>query len=172
MPSSIPILDLSLVEDTYTKQVLLQQLRAALFDVGFLYVTNHGVSAVTIDRLTSLLPLLFALPPEEKAALGKSNTPHFLGYSGFAEETTFGKQDLREQFDYATELPTVWRKSESDCSRLTPSAFMAADSTENILRGDSVLPASRDFNQLFWRLRGPNQWPEEKKHLCPAFEKH
>jgi isopenicillin N synthase-like dioxygenase len=156
---SIPILDLSLAEDTRTKQVLLQQLHAALFDVGFLYVTNHGASTATIDRLTSLLPPLFALPAEEKAALGKLNTPHFLGYSRFAEETTLGKQDLREQFDFATELPTVWRKSECDQTN--------ADSTEDGETGHTTPSNSRDFSQLYWRLRGPNQWPKEA--FLPGF---
>jgi isopenicillin N synthase-like dioxygenase len=150
---SIPILDLSLAEDTRTKQVLLQQLHAALFNVGFLYVTNHGVSAATIDRLTSLLPPLFDLPAEEKAALAKLSTPHFLGYSGFAEETTLGRQDLREQFDFATELPTVWRKSTCDQT--------SADSTEYGETGHTTPSNSRDFSHLYWRLRGPNQWPKE-----------
>ncbi|EGP89225.1 uncharacterized protein MYCGRDRAFT_70334 [Zymoseptoria tritici IPO323] len=106
--SQIPVLDLSWAADPDKKPALLQQLRSALFDVGFLYITNHGVQQSTITGLTDLLPALFALPNEEKAALSKLNSPHFLGYSGFAEETTLGKHDLREQFDFATELPVVY----------------------------------------------------------------
>jgi isopenicillin N synthase-like dioxygenase len=138
--TSIPILDLSWAEDTNKRPALLQRLRQALFDVGFLYIINHGVSQGKIDRLTRLLPRLFSLSPEEKAELSKRNSPHFLGYSGFAEETTLGKQDLREQFDFATELPPVYRAPDA-------------------LEGD--VDKHRDFSKLYWRLRGPNQWPSE-----------
>lgn len=139
--TSIPILDLSWADDHNKRPELLERLRAALFDVGFLYIINHGVDSKTIDSITDLLPALFALPAEQKAALSKFHSPHFLGYSGFAEETTLGKQDLREQFDYATELPVVQKSSAND--------------------------GQRDFSKLYWNLRGPNQWPDES--TLPGF---
>lgn len=135
--SSIPVLDLSWAEDPAKKPELLRQLREALFEIGFLYISNHGVPQSTIDGLTGLLPDLFALPASEKAKLSQLNSPHFLGYSGYAEETTLGKQDLREQFDLATELPVVY-------------------DPKSPVNGDSE---GRDFSKLYWRLRGPNQWP-------------
>lgn len=110
---TIPILDLSLARDPNRRSDLLKQLYAALFDVGFLYIVNHDVPADAIVCLTSLLPDLFSLPAEQKALLTKLNTPHFLGYSGFAEDTTLGKQDLREQFDFGTELPAIWQNPRS-----------------------------------------------------------
>ena len=140
--TSIPVLNLSWADDPDKKPELLEGLRAALFDVGFLYIVNHGVDRETIDEITNLLPALFALPAEQKAALSKLNSPHFLGYSGFAEETTLGKQDLREQFDFATELPVV----RSSRDRLTD---------------------EQDLSKLYWSLRGPNQWPDES--LLPGF---
>lgn len=106
-PPSVPILDLSWTKNTTKRLQLLQQLHSALFNVGFLYITGHNIEQTTINNLVDFLPNLFALPSEEKAALSKLNSPHFLGYSGFAEETTLGKQDLREQFDFATELSAV-----------------------------------------------------------------
>jgi isopenicillin N synthase-like dioxygenase len=102
-----------MASDPDAKPALLKQLHAALFDVGFLYVINHNVPADTISRLANMLPDLFGLPVEQKAHLSKLNSPHFLGYSGFAEETTLGKQDLREQFDFATELPAIWENGTS-----------------------------------------------------------
>jgi isopenicillin N synthase-like dioxygenase len=149
MPKSIPVLDLSLASDPDAKLALLKQLHAALFDVGFLYVINHDVPVDTISRLTNMLPDLFGLPAEQKARLSKLNSPHFLGYSGFAEETTLGKQDLREQFDFATELPAIWEKSASH------------DATSESKPRDGNVSTPRDFTQLYWRLRGPNQWPDE-----------
>jgi isopenicillin N synthase-like dioxygenase len=146
--SSIPVLDLSWANDPSLKPQLLSQLHSALFDVGFLYIKNHGIPSSTISALTSRLPALFDLPGEERAALSKLNSPHFLGYSGFAEETTLGKQDLREQFDFATELPVVWREP--------------GQAGEGNGEG-------RDFSKLYWRLRGPNQWPDES--ALPGFRK-
>ncbi|KAI5357049.1 Putative oxoglutarate/iron-dependent dioxygenase, non-hem dioxygenase domain-containing protein [Septoria linicola] len=146
--TSIPVLDISLADDPHRKPELLESLRAALFDVGFLYIVNHGVAANTIKSLTDILPRLFALADEHKVTLSKLNSPHFLNYSGFAEETTLGIQDLREQFDYATELPVVYepaREPSSKYSKHRPG----------------------DFSQLYWRLRGPNQWPAEV--LLPGF---
>jgi isopenicillin N synthase-like dioxygenase len=141
--TSIPILDLSRADDPKQRQALLDQLHDALFNVGFLYLTNHSVPKSTISNLTDLLPQLFSLPSESKARMSKLNSPHFLGYSGFAEETTLGKRDLREQFDFATELPVVYRD------------------------GDGTEDSRRDFSKLYWRLRGPNQWPSEAE--LPGF---
>lgn len=149
-PPTIPLLDLSWAQDSAKKPLLLEQLRAALFDVGFLYITNHGVPGATIDALTTRLPESFALRDDKKAALSKLNSPHFLGYSGFAEETTLGKQDLREQFDYATELPTIYKRD-------LHGGRLSAEGNHT----------GRDFSKLYWRLRGPNQWPDES--AAPGF---
>lgn len=144
----LPILDLSYANDPSRHHVLLEQLHDALFNVGFLYIKNHCVSAETISNLVTKLPKLFDQPNEVKAALSKLNSPHFLGYSGFAEETTLGEKDLREQFDFASELPMIWKES--------------SDIPVNNER-------ARDFTKLYWRLRGPNQWPRED--LVPGFKK-
>jgi len=146
---SIPLLDLSLATSE-NRSILLDQLRNALYNVGFLYIKNHGVPQSTISALTDLLPPLFDLSLESRASLSKSNSPHFLGYSGFAEETTLGEKDLREQFDYATELPVVWQ----------------GYGKKNDL-GQSSSGRTRDFSRLYWRLRGPNQWPSERE--LPGF---
>lgn len=165
MPEIIPVLDLSLAKDPNRRSELLDQLQAALFDVGFLYIVNHDVPADTITRLTSLLPDLFNLPAEQKALLTKLNSPHFFGYSGFAEETTLGKQDLREQFDFGTELPAIWQDPNSrEGEENSVSKPCGTDLVQD--RGDSW--TSRDFTQLYWRLRGPNQWPD--KANLPDFQ--
>lgn len=146
--SSLPILDLSLADDPTQRPILLAQLHDALFNIGFLYIKNHGVENSTVTNLTEQLPALFDLPTDAKARLSKLNSPHFLGYSGCAEETTLGKKDLREQFDFATDLPVTYRAPQSEPS-----------STNE----------PRDFSHLYWRLRGPNQWPPED--LLPGFRR-
>ncbi|RPB01962.1 Clavaminate synthase-like protein [Choiromyces venosus 120613-1] len=135
--TSIPILDLPLASNPEVRQELLSRLKSALFETGFLYIVNHGIPQSTLSALTSRLPALFSLPDHVKAAVSKRHSPHFLGYSGFAEEITQGKTDLREQFDFATEPPVVWGRNDQD--------------------------------KLYWRLRGPNLWPEEGDESTKGF---
>ncbi|KAF5551568.1 epoxide hydrolase [Fusarium phyllophilum] len=103
MPSQdftqIPIIDIS----SPTPQTL-SNLRTALTDIGFLYISNHSVPTSTITFLINILPDLFALSPEAKREIALENSPHFLGYSAAGTETTAGKTDLREQVELATEL--------------------------------------------------------------------
>jgi isopenicillin N synthase-like dioxygenase len=148
--ATLPILDLSLAGDPRQKPQFLEQLHDALFNVGFLYIKNHGVPADTISNLVSCLPALFDQPTEAKAAMSKINSPHFLGYSGYAEEVTLGVNDLREQFDFATELPVIWQ-----------SCNLAQEGS------GTTSYEGKDLSKLYWRLRGPNQWPSEE--LVPGF---
>ncbi|KAJ5016481.1 hypothetical protein K4K57_011416 [Colletotrichum sp. SAR 10_99] len=108
--TEIPRIDLSLASDPATEPVLLDQLRDALINVGFLYVINHGVPQTTISNVVEALPTLFALPVKAKDEIALRNSPHFLGYSGDGSETTAGKSDRREQVEFATELENVWRE--------------------------------------------------------------
>lgn len=142
---TIPILDLKASEDPERRRLLLDELRDALFNVGFLYIKNHGVSEEIISALASRTPALFSLSDVRKSSLSKLNSPHFLGYSGFAEETTQSKPDLREQFDFATELPVIYEEHGRDDHD------------------------GRDLSKLYWRLRGPNQLPNEDE--LPGFRK-
>ncbi|KPM43463.1 hypothetical protein AK830_g3118 [Neonectria ditissima] len=102
--TQIPILDLSLSDDPATLPDLLSRLKAALTEVGFLYIANHGVPPSVTADLVRLLPALFALPAEAKTAIALERSPHFLGYSGAGTETTAGGADHREQVELATEL--------------------------------------------------------------------
>lgn len=107
--TEIPRLDLSLANDPSTEPRLLSQLRYVLTSIGFLYVENHGVSQTVVSEVVSALPTLFALSDEAKAQVGLTMSPHFLGYSGDGSETTAGKSDRREQFEFATELSATWK---------------------------------------------------------------
>ncbi|KAI0521384.1 2OG-Fe(II) oxygenase superfamily protein [Xylaria bambusicola] len=107
---SIPKIDLSLANNPDTLPQLLADLHHALVDVGFLYVSNHGVPSSVISDLVSALPKLFSLNEAAKRAVALENSPHFLGYSGVGTENTGGAADLREQFEFATELTATWRE--------------------------------------------------------------
>ncbi|GAW12327.1 hypothetical protein ANO14919_016920 [Xylariales sp. No.14919] len=107
---AIPTIDLSLADHPGTRAQLLGDLRHALVDVGFLYVSNHGVPSPVVSDLVSALFALFRLDAEAKRAVALENSPHFLGYSGVGSEKTGGAADLREQFEFATELAATWRE--------------------------------------------------------------
>ncbi|KAM7187500.1 hypothetical protein V8F20_010949 [Naviculisporaceae sp. PSN 640] len=138
--TSIPILDLSFASTPQTKPDLLSQLQHALTNIGFLYIMNHSVPEHIISDLVSVLPALFSLSEETKFTdLGLINSPHFLGYSAVGSETTAGRRDSREQFEFATELP------------VHPGFGIGHDGPRNV--------------PLYERLKGPNQWPDEKSNI-------
>ncbi|KAH8180023.1 2OG-Fe(II) oxygenase superfamily protein [Sarocladium implicatum] len=125
--TEIPRLDLSLANDPSTEPKLLSQLRHALINVGFMYIENHGVSSAVTQDLRQALPRLFALPAEAKEEVTLSKSPHFLGYSAEGSETTAGKQDRREQFEFANELTDTWREGGDLAERLRgPNAWPSA----------------------------------------------
>ena len=105
--NAIPILDYSL--RTANRSAFLAQLRHALINVGFLYLTNHSVDTDLINSLVNnYVPALFALPQDEKDKIRMANSPHFLGYSRLGAELTKGAVDYREQFDIATDHVCRW----------------------------------------------------------------
>ncbi|KIV93146.1 hypothetical protein PV10_04384 [Exophiala mesophila] len=101
----IPTIDLSKAEDPGRLQELLDEVRHALLEVGFLYLCGHGIPEGVTRAIVELLPTLFAQPDEVKRSVALLQSPHFLGYSAFGAETTARVADQREQFELANELP-------------------------------------------------------------------
>ncbi|KAJ3768205.1 iron/ascorbate oxidoreductase [Lentinula raphanica] len=114
--SSIPILDYSLSLSSSTKPTFIPNLRNALINIGFLYLSNTDavVDPALVESLKSYIPKLFALAQDEKDKIRMANSPHFLGYSRLGAELTKGKTDYREQFDIATEHVSRWRPGDPD----------------------------------------------------------
>jgi len=67
--TSIPILDLSQASDPATKPEFLKQLRHALMEVGFLYLTNVGEPETMFQEVISQGKSFFDIPTEEKYVL-------------------------------------------------------------------------------------------------------
>ncbi|WP_397456913.1 isopenicillin N synthase family dioxygenase [Pseudomonas versuta] len=102
--TALPILDLSLLDGTaIQRQGFLDDLRHAARDVGFFYLTGHGIDSELLQQVQAGARQFFALPDSEKAAVGMINSPHFRGYNRAASEITRGQPDLREQFDLGAE---------------------------------------------------------------------
>jgi isopenicillin N synthase-like dioxygenase len=116
--SSIPVIDYSLSKDSSTRPKLIQDLRHALINVGFLYLSNTPVDQTVVDRLIADLPRFFALPNYEKERIAMANSPHFLGYTSLGKERTRGKADIREQIDIATPHDCRWKPGEPEYLKL------------------------------------------------------
>lgn len=80
--SSIPILPLSQALDPTTKPKFLDDLRSALLNVGFLYLSETGLPSQLVKDVISECQAFFQkLPLEEKERIEMKNEKSFLGWS-------------------------------------------------------------------------------------------
>lgn len=112
------MIDLEKAKDQAFRLKVLSDLRLAITNVGFLYVSNHGIESAVISDLIAALPRLFSLSDEEKNEVALANSPHFLGYSAAGAEKTAGRTDQREQYEFATELIDDWKAGKPLYERL------------------------------------------------------
>lgn len=96
--TALPVVDLR--DDP---EVLRRTLGQVAHEVGFFYLTGHGVPDELIDRVLSQSRGLFALPQAAKDAVAMVNSPHFRGYTRLGGELTGGEVDWREQIDIGPE---------------------------------------------------------------------
>lgn len=102
--TALPSLDLALLDGSPAqRQGFLEQLRHAARDVGFFYLTGHGIDSQLLKQVQQQARQFFALPEAQKLAVGMINSAHFRGYNRAASEITRGQPDLREQFDVGAE---------------------------------------------------------------------
>jgi isopenicillin N synthase-like dioxygenase len=116
--SSVPVLDYALTKDPATRSEFLDQLRDALINVGFMYLSNPPVSQDDIRLVIEYAPNLFTLPQEKKDKLLMRNNLHFLGYTKIGAEYTKGKVDQREQYDFATPYECRWTPGDPEYLKL------------------------------------------------------
>ncbi|OHT85206.1 oxidoreductase [Mycobacteroides saopaulense] len=94
----LPVVDLS--SDPHQ---LRATLREVTHEVGFFYLTGHGVSPLLVDEVLSAARRLFALPDADKDAIAMVRSPHFRGFTRLGGELTGGLTDWREQIDVGPE---------------------------------------------------------------------
>lgn len=108
MLSSLPILDLSRLDaGADHAKAFCDELRQITHDVGFFYLTGHGVPGELIDELLAVSRRFFELPVEDKLAIENVNSAQFRGYTRVGGELTHGDVDWREQIDIGVERDTV-----------------------------------------------------------------
>ena len=140
---SLPILDFSqLVVGGEAASAFRAQLLEATHNVGFFYLTGHGIPDADFEEMIAIARDFFALPEAEKLAIENTFSPHFRGYTRVGGELTQGKTDWREQIDIGQERPAV------------------------VVTGSTSEPRSTsDADEDFWVLDGPNLWPENLPEL-------
>lgn len=102
LPSELPTVDLRADPDR-----LRDRLRAAGHQVGFFYLTGHGVPPDLVKRVLDTARKLFELPQVHKDAVAMVRSPHFRGYTRLGGELTRGEVDWREQIDVGPERPPI-----------------------------------------------------------------
>ncbi len=90
------------------------QLRDAARDVGFFYLTGHGVQPELTRRLLAAAHRFFALPQADKDAIAMVRSRHFRGYTRLGGELTRGEVDWREQIDIGPERTPIGGPGEPD----------------------------------------------------------
>ena len=100
----IPLVDIARFRgDAAEREAFLQDLRHAAHDVGFFYVTGHGVASSVTDGVLDAARAFFALPLEDRLAIDNLNSPQFRGYTRVGYEHTNGRPDRRDQLDIGVE---------------------------------------------------------------------
>lgn len=102
-----PVTGLPRIDLRHSGSALSEQLREVGHEVGFFYLTGHGVPDALIARMLAAARRFFALPAEAKDAVAMVRSPHFRGYTRLGGELTGGTVDWREQIDIGPELAAI-----------------------------------------------------------------
>ncbi len=106
--SEIPVIDVSALLDGRIEEypLLSARLREAAREVGFLYLTGHGLPQRLFDDLIAAARRFFALPLDEKMKSYIGRSKNHRGYVPEGEEVfAGGTKDKKEAFDLSIELP-------------------------------------------------------------------
>ncbi len=124
----LPALRMSDADDSTTSQEFRRALREVTHDVGFFYLTDHGIDLDLMREIIVVSREFFALPEAEKLSIEMVNSPYFRGYNRVGGELTEGKVDWREQIDIAPERD--------------PMPYGAGCPDYNVLQGPNQWPAT------------------------------
>jgi isopenicillin N synthase-like dioxygenase len=90
------------------------RLREVAHEVGFFYLTGHGVPEALTRRVLDAARRLFALSQADKDAVAMVRSPHFRGYTRLGGEVTRGEVDWREQIDIGPERDPIGGPDQPD----------------------------------------------------------
>ncbi|MFP6709128.1 MAG: 2-oxoglutarate and iron-dependent oxygenase domain-containing protein, partial [Alphaproteobacteria bacterium] len=105
--TDIPVVDIGCLRNSDSEGlgVVAAQIIAALIEVGFMYVTNHGIDQRVFDDAIETACAFFHPPKEQKTklAINKNNR----GYNGLGRALIDGAEhpDNKEFFQIGLDLP-------------------------------------------------------------------
>ncbi|KIO16910.1 hypothetical protein M407DRAFT_33441 [Tulasnella calospora MUT 4182] len=133
---AIPIIDLQggVIQDPELRASVAKEIRDACINVGFFYVSNHGVDPTLIADVVRQAKRFFDLPSAEKMEFDIHKSDNFKGYTPLLGENTDpeNRGDLHEAFDIGWE--ELVRSGESRTLNAEPS------STSSLVQGGNVWP--------------------------------
>jgi isopenicillin N synthase-like dioxygenase len=106
-PSEVPVIDVSpLVTRAAERAAVAEAIDKACREVGFFYVSNHGVDKGLQRRLEDVSRRFFARDTAAKMAISMDRGGRaWRGYFPVGAELTSGKPDVKEGIYFGTELP-------------------------------------------------------------------
>lgn len=108
--TEIPLIDVHGLEspDPALRKKVIEELRQAAEQVGFLYVSGHGIAPDLFQGVRHAAENFFALPMEDKLAVHIRNSRNHRGYVPEGEEIFYGgTPDCKEAFDLSFDLPAT-----------------------------------------------------------------
>ncbi|KAJ6606324.1 Clavaminate synthase-like protein [Mycena vulgaris] len=123
--TQIPIVDWTLAQRD--KPLFLSQLRGAIINVGFIYLSNHPVPMDLVDRVIDFTPKFFALPQAVKDSVDMKHSAHFHGYLRVGGEARDGNPDTREQFNFGGDRVCRYEEGKPEYLKLHGNALWPED---------------------------------------------
>ncbi|XP_078361377.1 putative iron/ascorbate oxidoreductase DDB_G0283291 [Oculina patagonica] len=147
---SIPGVDSELVNQEAINQVY-QQIHEACKDIGFFYITGHGVEQSTLDLFFSYTRRFFALPLEKKTAISIDKNPF---YNGYIERVPYNfvrnLKIFEKPFLKCPEADQGTVKAEQDCDVLgAERTKQVVDIREGIYFGHKMLHSHEEDDDCF-----------------------
>lgn len=104
--TQLPIINISgLTSEPEHRRSVAEQIRNACCEVGFFYITGHGVDEALQERLETLSRQFFAQPLESKMEIRMAlGGRAWRGYFPVGDELTSGQPDLKEGIYFGAEL--------------------------------------------------------------------
>lgn len=106
--TSLPVIDISPLfgDDRAARARVVADLGRTAREIGFLYVTGHGMAPGLFEDLLAAAKSFFALPMDEKMQVYIGKSSNHRGYVPTGEEVIYGGvPDQKEAFDLSIDLP-------------------------------------------------------------------
>jgi len=106
--STVPVIDISALYGTDASAIAqtAAALKTAASEVGFLYVTGHGLNLARFDAMLAAAKRFFALPFDQKMQVYIGKSRNHRGYVPEGEEDfDSGTKDKKEAYDLSRDLP-------------------------------------------------------------------